>query len=430
MRWHARRRELCFSMPWASPRGCAIDGAVEAEDSTLPARRLAVAGSAAEHAVAQGLQLQGYHVADGFLGEKAGERLARKTSDWYQSGRMCQGVVGTTPAPLAPLPKVRGDVILNLDENEDSDVSALLRRFDALVLALGRRLPALRRVTQRTRAMVAVYPAGSCGYLRHVDNPCTDPLDQRRLTCIYYLNFAWSSANGGSLRLHLREGDTDVEPRGDRFVCFWSDLVSHEVLPAKADRAAISVWYSEVDVEPGAQQRPPLPVPAVHALAAHLESHGFVRLPAWMLQSFSAEECETAARALSMSVVDSVTGTLPRGACRKVLGDGAQTIHDALAALSERGAECYCNASRVVANCAACAERLLAMLVDAKAPGWEQRCKARPKAIVLASITTTSKSPAPELMLQVEVGAELACVIGLMGGLKLAVRARSPGAKE
>jgi hypoxia-inducible factor (prolyl hydroxylase) len=37
---------------------------------------------------------------------------------------------------------------------------------------------------------------------------------------------------------------SDVEPRNNRLVLFWSDTrVPHEVLPAHADRYCVTVWF-------------------------------------------------------------------------------------------------------------------------------------------------------------------------------------------
>ena len=66
--------------------------------------------------------------------------------------------------------------------------------------------------------------------------------DNRRVTAILYLNPDWQPEHGGQLRLHL-DPPRDVEPFSERLVVFLSDRVEHEVLPAFADRWAITAWY-------------------------------------------------------------------------------------------------------------------------------------------------------------------------------------------
>lgn len=392
VRWHGRRGELRFALPWEAP---ARPG---------PAPRLASPGLGSPDGDASGLQTAGFHVIDELLGGHLGRIIAKKVISWYSDGRLAPGVVGTHARPLAPLAKVRGDFITTLKEGEDADIATLLRRFDALAVALAARLQGLRRVTQRSHAMVAVYPPGSFGYIRHVDNPGGDPADRRRLTFIYYLNFDWQPSHGGVLRLHLQNETVDVAPRGDRLACFRSDKVEHEVLPAgHAPRAAVSVWYSEEATGPDNEPERPLPVEAVHMLAAQLARGGAVRLPQWMQAAVSAEELAAAARSL-------VPGFLGPGVAKGTLGEHPDALSSALVALSDFSTDCYRKASAAVASCVACAERLLAMLRKSSAPGWEPSSggTALPRKILLASY-----APGTRASLMCENGSVLGCIVVL-----------------
>jgi SM-20-related protein len=87
---------------------------------------------------------------------------------------------------------------------------------------------------------LAHYAAGA-KYERHVDAFPGD--DNRRITAIVYLNPTWTPAAGGLLRLHV-EPPVDVQPTLDRLVVFRSAVVAHEVLEAKADRWALTAWFS------------------------------------------------------------------------------------------------------------------------------------------------------------------------------------------
>ena len=78
-------------------------------------------------------------------------------------------------------------------------------------------------------------------YVRHRDAFAGQ--DNRRVTAIVYLNEGWVPEHGGQLRLHV-EPPVDLAPTLDRLVVFRSEVVEHEVLEARADRWALTAWYS------------------------------------------------------------------------------------------------------------------------------------------------------------------------------------------
>jgi SM-20-related protein len=86
---------------------------------------------------------------------------------------------------------------------------------------------------------LTIYPAGSF-YKRHLDQFQSG--DHRRLSVICYLNKDWKVEHGGQLRLYLPEGSCDILPTAGRLVCFRSDQVEHEVLPASRDRLSLTGW--------------------------------------------------------------------------------------------------------------------------------------------------------------------------------------------
>src|SRR5262249_34925648 len=121
---------------------------------------------------------------------------------------------------------VRGDDIAWLDDDG---------RFEALRLALNREA---WLGLDRFELQAARYQAGAA-YPRHRDAFRGGP--SRRITAIWYLNSEWSG--GGELRLHLPEGPLDLAPLFDRLVVFLSEELEHEVLPATAERWAVTAWY-------------------------------------------------------------------------------------------------------------------------------------------------------------------------------------------
>ena len=90
----------------------------------------------------------------------------------------------------------------------------------------------------------AVYPAGA-GYKKHLDQFIGT--EDRKITCILYLNEAWKEANAGQLRMYLGREETetfvDVLPQGGRLVVFVSSDFLHEVLPATRERLSITGWF-------------------------------------------------------------------------------------------------------------------------------------------------------------------------------------------
>jgi SM-20-related protein len=84
-----------------------------------------------------------------------------------------------------------------------------------------------------------IYPVGSF-YKKHLDQFKKD--DHRKLSVICYLNKNWKDTDGGQLRLYLKDENKDVFPLAGRLVCFRSDLLEHEVLPATRERLSLTGW--------------------------------------------------------------------------------------------------------------------------------------------------------------------------------------------
>ncbi|HSS70769.1 MAG TPA: 2OG-Fe(II) oxygenase [Casimicrobiaceae bacterium] len=87
----------------------------------------------------------------------------------------------------------------------------------------------------------SLYPPGT-SYRRHRDSFRDD--DARVLSCVLYLNDAWTAADGGTLRLYLAAGETrDVLPVAGTLLCFFAPRYEREVLPASRERLAVSGWF-------------------------------------------------------------------------------------------------------------------------------------------------------------------------------------------
>jgi SM-20-related protein len=132
---------------------------------------------------------------------------------------------------------IRGDFIRWIDPKAAStELRIYLGKLNELIGFLNQ---ALFLSLKDYELHLTIYPAGSF-YKRHMDQFQSG--DHRRLSVICYLNKDWKEEHGGQLRLYLPEGSCDILPTAGRLVCFRSDQVEHEVLPASRDRLSLTGW--------------------------------------------------------------------------------------------------------------------------------------------------------------------------------------------
>ncbi|WP_244946907.1 2OG-Fe(II) oxygenase [Legionella israelensis] len=89
-------------------------------------------------------------------------------------------------------------------------------------------------------AHFSVYLPGTF-YRKHVDQ--FKSTQDRRISCVYYLNEGWQENDGGQLKLYdyAHQPLIHLLPLGNRFVCFKSDL-AHEVCETHQTRYSIAGW--------------------------------------------------------------------------------------------------------------------------------------------------------------------------------------------
>jgi SM-20-related protein len=132
---------------------------------------------------------------------------------------------------------IRGDHIRWLEENSTPEPLLLyLQRLHDLRQFLNR---SLFLSLQDIEVHMTIYPSGT-HYARHRDQFKRD--DRRKLSVICYLNEDWLESQGGQLRMYLDTHQVDVLPVAGRLVCFRSDQIEHEVLPASRDRRSLTGW--------------------------------------------------------------------------------------------------------------------------------------------------------------------------------------------
>ncbi|PAP78851.1 2OG-Fe(II) oxygenase [Rubrivirga marina] len=195
---------------------------------------------ASSDAIADALAESGWAVTPGFLtGPEAASLLAEGHA--LRAGFHRAGIGRGGGHQVAA--QVRGDEVLWLDEQTESSAQRrYLDRMAELQAALNQAL-FLGLFSYETH--FAVYPPGAF-YKRHLD--AFHGSKGRTLSCVLYLNPAWTDADGGHLRLYLdgehAEPYVDVRPEAGTLVTFLSERFEHEVLPATRERASVTGWYS------------------------------------------------------------------------------------------------------------------------------------------------------------------------------------------
>jgi SM-20-related protein len=188
--------------------------------------------------VCEGIAADGHAVVPDFLPASLVAALATEAGRRAAAGEFGPAGIGHGERRVERS-DVRGDRILWLDEHAlSSPERALWDALDALRIALNR-ITFLGLFT--FEGHYALYPPGAF-YRRHRDVFLDD--DARVLSCVVYLNEAWTAEDGGALRLHLTNAETrEVLPVGGTLVCFLADRYDHEVLPATRKRLSIAGWF-------------------------------------------------------------------------------------------------------------------------------------------------------------------------------------------
>jgi SM-20-related protein len=190
--------------------------------------------------IADGLASQGYACVDHFLTHE--QVLAITSSDEFGDPLLQFKKAGTGHDKQIS-ESVRGDYIQWIDRsNASPGLNVFLERASELITFVNRSLFLSIRDYELHKT---VYPAGSY-YKRHLDQ--FKSADRRKLSVICYLNNDWSEEFGGQLRIYLPEAK-DIFPVGGRLVCFRSDMIEHEVLPATRNRLSLTGWFLDQEAE-------------------------------------------------------------------------------------------------------------------------------------------------------------------------------------
>lgn len=186
--------------------------------------------------IVDGLADEGYAVIDHFLSEA--EVNAILNLDDFKNALLQFKKAGIGKSEERQINEsIRGDFIQWIDPVKATPaIQAYLDKVRALISHVNQ---TLFLSLKDFEIHMTVYPIGSF-YKRHLDQFKKD--DHRRLSIICYLNKDWSEAQGGQLRIYLNDEAKDILPSAGRLVCFRSDLLEHEVLPATRERLSLTGW--------------------------------------------------------------------------------------------------------------------------------------------------------------------------------------------
>jgi SM-20-related protein len=188
----------------------------------------------------------GYAVIENFLGQDQVKALALQAQSLQNAGEMYKATTGVAKVENATR---RGDFIHWIEASQASSAeAAYLNAMAALQEAINQ---AFFLGLFELESHFAIYPPGA-GYQKHLDQFIGK--EERKVSCILYLNDNWHSDHGGQLRMYLDKKDDkrfiDITPQAGTLVVFLSSDFLHEVLPANRERMSVSGWFRTRSLQP------------------------------------------------------------------------------------------------------------------------------------------------------------------------------------
>lgn len=184
------------------------------------------------------LDSQQFAILNEFLPELDYQALLNLAKDGYARGKFRAARVGSTEQATLNQ-DIRSDQISWLDDSSTNPaMKAYYVAMNDLIKTLNQKFY-LGLAEFETH--FAIYQPGDF-YRKHSDQFKSN--QDRRISCVYYLNTQWDSADGGELQLYDQHDNklATVAPLGNRLVCFDSSL-PHEVYPTHKTRYSIAGWF-------------------------------------------------------------------------------------------------------------------------------------------------------------------------------------------
>jgi len=187
---------------------------------------------------------QGWSVGPHFLPLPQLSDLAEEARKLWRDDKFRKaGIGGGDQRHLRP--EIRSDFVLWLDpDNLTPTQRSYWNAIEQLRVMLNEEI---HLGLNDFEAHLVVYPPRAF-YRKHLDQ--FKQVKERLISCILYLNPFWNPADGGQLRIYTNEeNDPDsfiqILPEAGTFVCFRSELIYHEVLPASRERYSVTGWLKK-----------------------------------------------------------------------------------------------------------------------------------------------------------------------------------------
>jgi len=189
--------------------------------------------------IIQDIAQQGYAVVEQFINPQEITSLTAQAKILHSTGEMHKAKTGISKLENSTL---RGDFIHWIETSTACEAEmAYLYTMTELQQAINQ---AFFLGLFELESHFAIYPPGA-GYQKHLDQFIGK--EERKVSCILYLNENWHSEDGGQLRMYLDKKDEnrfiDISPQAGTLVVFLSSDFLHEVLPAKRERLSVTGWF-------------------------------------------------------------------------------------------------------------------------------------------------------------------------------------------
>jgi len=188
--------------------------------------------------IADQLYDQGYFLIENFLSQEHFNLLRTDLFSMQANGLFTAAKIGQD-AQHQQDETIRNDQIAWLDEfSPDISIQAYFSAMHSIRQTLNQ---SLLLGLHSLEAHFASYSPGHF-YKKHVDQFAHNK--SRRVSCVYYLNEAWTADFGGELKLYdvADQWLTTIHPQGNHLVGFRSDL-PHEVCTTFRDRYSVAAWF-------------------------------------------------------------------------------------------------------------------------------------------------------------------------------------------
>lgn len=187
----------------------------------------------------EGIVNHNYGICDHFIEADFAEELSKKLLSNFESNKFKQASIGKGPNLKQHL-EIRSDSIMWIENDSCDPVERKYLDFvDEFMSYMNR---TCYTSLKNFELHYACYSPGSF-YRKHVDSFNNDI--SRQFSLIVYLNTGWTEADGGQLKLYLKDNIVEILPISARAVCFPSHKIPHEVAESNKKRLSLTGWLKK-----------------------------------------------------------------------------------------------------------------------------------------------------------------------------------------